>query len=486
MKITDLQPQAVFRFFDEITRVPRPSKKETQILEYLKKFAADRNLTCLQDATGNIVIRKGATPGMQDCATIILQSHVDMVCEKNSDKVHNFDTDPITTIVDGEWLKADGTTLGADDGIGVAAELAILDANDIPHGPIECLFTIDEETGLTGAMGLDKKLIDGKILLNLDSEDEGEMFIGCAGGMGTIGTFQYTPEAANKNLFYASVKVFGLKGGHSGGDIHVGLGNANKLLARTLYNIQKEMPLSLASFIGGNLDNAIPREAEALIGVPADMKEQMVAIINHTAAEIADELKHVDSGVKLTVSSCEAPQYVIDADTAQRLLNCLFIMPHGVLGMSHDIEGLVESSTNLASVKMPEQGIIKVETSQRSSVASQKFYIGDLIAQTFALCKANVEVHDGYPGWAPNTDSEILKVVVNTYRSLFGKEPAVKAIHAGLECGLFFEKFPYLDMVSFGPTLRDVHSPDERLEIKTVDMFWRHLLAILKEAPKAK
>lgn len=486
MKMTDLKPRSVFRFFDEITKVPRPSKKEEKILQYLKDFAKERGLEYQQDETGNIVIRKEATLGYENRESVILQSHVDMVCEKNSDKEHDFDNDPITTIIDGEWLRADGTTLGADDGIGVAAELALLDATDIEHGPLECLFTVDEETGLTGAIGLAPGLIKGSILLNLDSEDEGEMFIGCAGGMGTIGFYTYTTVAPPANTFFARIIVSGLRGGHSGGNIHEGLGNANKILARALYTISQEMPLSLSFIEGGNLHNAIPREANALIGIPADKKERLAVIVNELAADVANELHKSDPGVKVELSSDEGTHEVIDADTVKRLIDCLFIMPHGVLGMSLDIEGLVETSTNLASIKMEEHNVIAVETSQRSSVESQKQLVGELVKSIMLLTGAEVDVRDGYPGWAPNTDSQILKVTVETYKKLFGRPPEVKAIHAGLECGLFLEKYPHLDMVSFGPTLRDVHSPDERMEIKTVDMFWKHLCEILKHIPEKK
>ena len=485
MNITELKPSAIWGYFHQITQVPRPSKKEEKILAFLKKFAEEHKLEYDQDAAGNIVIRKPASKGYENRKTVILQSHVDMVCEKNNDTIHDFDNDPIRTIIDGDWVRADGTTLGADNGIGVAAEMAVLTDDTLEHGPIECLFTVDEETGLTGAMNLAPGFVKGTILLNLDSEDEGEMFIGCAGGMGTMAYYKYTQEKAPQEYYYATIKVSGLKGGHSGGDIHVGLGAATKIITRALYAVREKMPMELAHIDGGNLHNAIAREATAVIGVPMDKKEALSVIINELDGDVRQELKAVDPSVKITVNTADAPTHVVDADTTRRLILGLYSCPHGVMGMSHSIEGLVETSTNLASIKMKEEGVIRVETSQRSSSESLKTDVGNMVKAVFELSGAEVEVRDGYPGWSPNTDSPILKVTVDAYKKLFGKEPAVKAIHAGLECGLFLSKYPYLDMVSFGPTLRDVHSPVEKMEIATVDLFWRHLVEVLKNIPEA-
>lgn len=486
MNITDLKPTKVWKFFHEITQVPRPSKKEEKILAYLVKFAEDRNLKYRTDEVGNLVIEKPATPGYEHLETVILQSHMDMVCEKNADKVHDFENDPIRTIIDGEWLHADGTTLGADNGIGCAAELAILDSDDIEHGPIECLFTMDEETGMTGAMNLKPGFFNGKILLNLDSEDEGELFIGCAGGMGTMAEFAYKKREATDDYLYFEVKVSGLKGGHSGGEIHIGLGNANKILTRYLYALEHELDWKLCSFQGGNLHNAIPREAHAVIGLKADQKERARVILNELAAAVEDELKRVDPGVKLEMKSVGKPAYRIDCDTKRRLVRALYAYPHGVYGMSHDIEGLVETSSNLASVKMKEDDKIYVETSQRSSTSSLISDIANTVASVFELAGAKISFRDPYPGWKPNPDSPILKAASESYERIFGRKPAIKAIHAGLECGLFLDKYPYLDMVSFGPTLRDVHSPVEKIEIKTVQLWWDHLVDILKHIPAAK
>ena len=486
MNITDLKPTKVWKFFHEITQVPRPSKTEEKILAYLVKFAEDRNLKYRTDEVGNLVIEKPATPGYEHLETVILQSHMDMVCEKNADKVHDFENDPIRTIIDGEWLHADGTTLGADNGIGCAAELAILDSDEIEHGPIECLFTMDEETGMTGAMNLKPGFFNGKILLNLDSEDEGELFIGCAGGMGTMAEFAYEKREATDDYLYFEVKVSGLKGGHSGGEIHIGLGNANKILTRYLYALEHELDWKLCSFQGGNLHNAIPREAHAVIGLKADQKERARVILNELAAAVEDELKRVDPGVKLEMKSVGKPAYRIDCDTKRRLVRALYACPHGVYGMSHDIEGLVETSSNLASVKMKEDDKIYVETSQRSSTSSLISDIANTVASVFELAGAKISFRDPYPGWKPNPDSPILKAASESYERIFGRKPAIKAIHAGLECGLFLDKYPYLDMVAFGPTLRDVHSPVEKIEIKTVQLWWDHLVDMLKHIPAAK
>lgn len=486
MNITDLKPTNVWKFFHEITQVPRPSKKEEKILAYLIKFAEDRNLKYRTDEVGNLVIAKPATPGYEHLETVILQSHMDMVCEKNADKVHDFENDPIRTIIDGDWLRADGTTLGADNGIGCAAELAILDAKDLEHGPIECLFTMDEETGMTGAMNLKPGFFNGKILLNLDSEDEGELFIGCAGGMGTMAEFAYEKRETTDDYLYFEVKVSGLKGGHSGGEIHIGLGNANKLLVRYLYALEREMDWKLCSFQGGNLHNAIPREARAVIALKGDQKERARVILNELAAAVEEELKRVDPSVKFEMNSVEKPAFRIDCDTKRRLVRALYACPHGVYGMSHDIPDLVETSSNLASVKMKEGDKILVETSQRSSTSSLITDISNMVATVFELAGAKISFRDPYPGWKPNPDSPILKAASESYERIFGRKPAVKAIHAGLECGLFLNKYPYLDMVSFGPTLRDVHSPVEKIEIKTVQLWWDHLIDVLKHIPAAK
>ncbi len=482
MDITSLNPTIVWKYFHEITQVPRPSKKEEKIIAYLENFAKEHNLQCKKDEVGNIVISKPATAGFEDRETVVLQSHVDMVCEKNADVEHDFENDPIQTVIDGEWLKAKGTTLGADNGIGCAAELAILASDDLEHGPIECLFTIDEETGMTGAMELKPGFFSGKILLNLDSEDEGELYIGCAGGMGVMATFHPEREATPEGYDFYKIKVFGLKGGHSGGDIHVGLGNANKVLTRYLYALDNVADWKLAEIGGGNLHNAIARESYAVFGLKGADKEKAEELLVQLSQDVKEELKRVDPNIDFSLESAERPKEVLDKETASRLVRALYACPHGVLGMSHELEDLVETSNNLASIKMKD-GVILVETSQRSSTKSLCLSAAEMVKSVFELAGAETSIRDPYPGWKPNADSAILKVAADTYKELFGKEAKVKAIHAGLECGLILDVFPDLDMVSFGPTLRDVHSPDERMEIKTVDLWWRHLLEVLKHIP---
>lgn len=485
MKITDLQPEIVWKYFYEITQVPRPSKKEGKMIAYLEEFAQKHNLSIKKDPAGNILISKPATPGMENRQTVILQAHMDMVCEKNNDTKHDFDNDPIETIVDGDWLRANGTTLGADNGIGMAAELALLASEDIQHGPIECLFTVDEETGLTGAKALQKGFMTGNILLNLDSEDEGQIFMGCAGGMDTQATFNYHPKEATADRLYFRIDVKGLNGGHSGGEIHKGLGNANKILFRFLYLLKKRgLNFILCSVDGGNLRNAIPREAHAVIGILPEIKEDVRILLNHFTADVENELKHVDKNVQLFMESTDRPEFYIDNSTAENIICAMMACPHGVIGMSHDIEGLVETSTNLASIKMKPNNAILIGTSQRSSIESQKEMVANQVAAAFLLAGAQVAHGDGYPGWEPNPNSAILKIAQQTYENLFHKQPQIMAIHAGLECGLFLEKYPNLDMISFGPTLRDVHSPNERIEIKTVGMWWAHLLELLKNIPE--
>ena len=482
MTIKDLEPKIVWDYFNEITRIPRPSKKEGMIIKYIEDVAVKNKVGIKKDKAGNLLLFKPATKGYEELPTIILQAHLDMVCEKNNNVKFNFDKDPIKTVIDGEWIRADGTTLGADNGIGVAAALAVVTSKDIEHGPIECLFTVDEETGLTGAKALKKGFMTGSILLNLDSEDEGEIFMGCAGGKGTIATFKYNAAPAPASNQYFRITIAGLNGGHSGGDIHKGLGNANKILARFLYKLQEKFTFNIAEIQGGNLHNAIAREAYVIIGTAPKNREQIRIMLNNFAADIENELKRVDPNVKLIMETTDKPKKCIPGTLKKKLIYSLLACPHGVKSMSHEIEGLVETSTNLASIKMVGSTKIVIGTSQRSSTESAKIAIADQVAAVFRLAGAKVDHGDGYPGWAPNPDSKILKVAQKSYKKLFKKDAKIMAIHAGLECGLFLEKYPQLDMISFGPTLRNVHSPDERMEIKTVDLWWKHLLDILKTA----
>ena len=480
MLIRDLHPKAVWEQFDAITRIPRPSKKEERIIDFLINFAQTNSLDWQRDQIGNVVIRKPATAGYENRPTVILQSHMDMVCEKNSDVDFDFDHDPIRTVVDGDWVRAEGTTLGADCGIGMAAAMALLLDEEAEHGPIEALFTVDEETGLTGAFNLGEGMLTGKYLLNLDSEDEGEIFIGCAGGIDTVATYSVAYENAPKNYTFYRFDVSDLTGGHSGDDINKGRANSNKIAARLLLEAQDEYEGRMSYFDGGNLRNAIPREAYAVVGVPTRLKDKWEARVEQFIAEIKEEFRITEPDMRLALSDMPMVEDVLDVASQCNLLGALVGVPNGVIAMSAAIEGLVETSTNLASVKFSSRESVVVTTSQRSSVESGKLYAKQAVESVFLLSGAEVEHSDGYPGWAPDPNSHLLKCTVECYERLFGKEPKVKAVHAGLECGLFLEKYPHLEMVSFGPTLRGVHSPDERLEIATVDKFWRHLKEIVK------
>lgn len=482
MEKKDLRPAVVFHYFDEVCQVPRPSKKEEKIRAYLLDFAKKHNLEAKTDEAGNVLIKKAASAGMENLKTVILQSHIDMVCEKNKDTEHNFETDPIQTYIDGEWLRAKGTTLGADNGIGVATELAVLASDDIKHGPIECLFTVDEETGLTGAFALKEGFMNGDILLNLDSEDDGELFIGCAGGANTTAIYPFPKEKAPQGWFFFRVSVKGLTGGHSGDDISKNRANANKLLNRFLVQTMQKYGMRLADIEGGNLHNAIPREAHALCAVPMEYKEAVRVDLNIFISEIENEYSATEPNLAMDLES-EAPvEYVMEQKAMERFLLSIYAVHHGVYAMSQDIPGLVETSSNLASIKVCDD-TIKVVTSQRSSILSSRKDMSQMVSAAFILGGATVTTGEGYPGWKPNPSSEILKIAVESYKKLFGVEPKVKAIHAGLECGLFLQKYPSLDMVSFGPTLRGVHSPDERMLIPTVEKFWNHLLDILAHIP---
>ncbi len=479
-EISSLEPRIVWEQFDAITKVPRPSKREEKIVAWLIDFAQQHNLEYQRDKIGNVVIRAAATAGYEDRPTAILQSHVDMVCEKNSDVEFDFEKEAIRTrIVDG-WVKADGTTLGADCGIGMAAALAVLIDPQVEHGAIEALFTVDEETGLTGAFELEDGMLHGKHLINLDSEDEGELFIGCAGGIDTVATFAYQQVTSPLSYCFYRVDVSDLTGGHSGDDINKGRANSNKIIARLLWEGAGSFDLRLCYFDGGNLRNAIPREAYAIFGIPKSLRDQFLEHYELFAADIVAEFRISEPNLKISLNDMPHIDFMIDQQSQTALINALVGLPNGVIEMSRAVDGLVETSTNLASVKLTEKGQIVVTTSQRSSVESAKSYAMQMVESVFTLAGADVTHSDGYPGWAPNPDSQLLKLTTESYSSLFGQEPLIKAIHAGLECGLFLEKYPDLDMISFGPTLRGVHSPDERLEISTVDKFWRLLLEVLK------
>ena len=470
--------------FAKINQIPRPSKREEKMIEYLKNFGESRGLETKVDETGNVLIRKPATKGYENRATVILQSHMDMVCEKLVDLDFDFDKDAIQTYIDGEWLAAKGTTLGADDGIGCAIEMAILDSNDIEHGPLECVFTRDEETGLTGAEGMKPGFMTGDMLINLDSEDEGQIFVSCAGGRNTTATFRFQREEAPAGMFFMKASLKGLVGGHSGDDINKKRGNALKIIARFLYMVQEKYGLRLVSYNAGKLHNAIPRDGVAHFAVPADVKENVKADWNVFAAEVQEEYHVTEKSMQFNMESAEAaPVLPIEAST--RIIQALQAADNGVFAMCQDeeIAWLVETSNNVASCETKENEMVVI-ASQRSNVMSALDNQAATIKAVFQLAGAEVVQGDGYPAWKMNPNSKMTKLAVETYRKLFGKDPKVLGIHAGLECGLFSEKYPNLDMVSFGPTLRGVHSPDERLLIPTVQMVWDHLMEILKNTPE--
>ena len=479
----NLKPARVFEQFAKINEIPRPSKHEEKMTAYLQEFGKSHGLETIVDEIGNVLIKKPATPGYENRQTVILQSHQDMVCDKLVDVEFDFNTDAIQTYVDGEWLKAKGTTLGADDGIGCAIELAILDSDDIEHGPLECVFTVDEETQLTGASAMKPGFMSGTMLINLDSEDEGEMFVSCAGGRSTVATFRFTREDAPKDYFFVEISLKGLTGGHSGDDINKRRANAIKILSRFVYNMEEKYGSRLVSFNSGKLHNAIPRDGRAVIAVPNAVKEQVRADWNVFTAAVEDEFHVTDTSMAFKMESTE-PAKVISAEAGKHIVRALQAVDNGIFAICQDeaLGGMVETSSNIAVVKTSETEM-EILASQRSNVMSNLDNQCNTIKAVFQLAGAEVIQNDGYPAWKMNPNSQLTKAAVDAYKKIFGKEPIVRGIHAGLECGLFSEKYPELDMVSFGPTLRDVHTPDERLLIPTVQMVWDHLLEMLKHIP---
>jgi dipeptidase D len=477
-----LKPELVWYHFEEICKYPRPSKKEEKIAEYVVSVGKGLGFQTEKDKFGNILIRKPATPGYENRKTVALQGHIDMVCEKNRDVEHDFDNDPIYPYIDGDWVKAKGTTLGADNGIGVAAALAVLESKDIEHGPIECLFTLDEETGLTGASSLKKNWLKADILINMDSEDLGTIFIGCSGGKNTAATFKAKLEKAPRNYSTYELKVAGLKGGHSGLEIHVGRGNAVKILNRAIWSYAQENKIRLAEINGGNKHNAIPREAFAVVLVPKNDEKKLKKFVAKYNETVKAEYVAVEPDLMVSMEKHSAPDKIMDEKTQKHLVNALYAIPHGVIKMSNDIPGLVETSTNLAVVETKGKNV-NIVTSQRSPVASQNVDITNMVTSVLKLAGAEISYGDGYPGWAPDIHSDILKVFKSTFTKMYGKEPEVTAIHAGLECGIIKEKYPDMDMISFGPTMRDVHSPAEKLQISTVPEFFNQLKTVLKNIP---
>lgn len=481
--IEGLKPEMLWQRFYELTQIPRPSKHEAKVVEYLKSLSKKLSLECREDSVGNIVILLPASRGFENAPTVVLQSHVDMVCEKNKGTDIDFNIDPIEILRDGDWIKADGTTLGADNGIGAAAALAVLTDESIQHGPIECLFTVDEETGLTGANNLQPGFISGKILLNLDSEEDGAFYVGCAGGQDTMGEYNIPFEPVPAGLKAYSLMVSGLLGGHSGMDIITGRGNAIKILARALKALSK-VSFHISRLEGGSKRNAIAREAEAIVHMAPAEFPRAEEIINRFYADILKEYSSSDPGVKITLTeSQEESGTGFESGFTRRIIDVMLAMPHGVISMSPEIEGLVETSTNLATVVL-QKDVLRIGTSQRSSLESAKKYIASSVAAVFSLSGANVLTADGYPGWKPDLNSPTLKTAKSIYQESYKAEPLIKAIHAGLECGILGDKYPGLDMISFGPSITGAHSPDERVNIPSVGKFYELLKSILEKLAK--
>ena len=477
-----LQPIPIWNHFEDLNQVPRASKKEERVINFMRQFGESLGLPTIVDSVGNVIIKKAASPGMEDRATVILQSHLDMVHQKNQDTEFDFDHEGIRSFVDGDWVKAQGTTLGADNGIGVACMMSILAAEDIIHPTLEALFTIDEETGMTGAKGLNQNVLDGTILLNLDSEDDDELTIGCAGGVNTSVNRKYIECDPPEGSSFYELMVKGLKGGHSGVDIHLGRANSNKLLVRLLYHL-RSFDVQVANLSGGSLRNAIPREARCILSIYPEDYESVQQIIQNTAAEIKAEYQTLEPDLETSFGSVDYEGQVMHEIDQRLILQTLYAMPNGVYRMSPDIPDLVETSSNLAKVSI-QNGEFSLTSLQRSSLESGKADVTNAIRSTFELIGAEVTHDSDYPGWAPNTSSTVLNVVVETYHKLFGENPNVAAIHAGVECGIIGERYPGLDMVSMGPTIKHPHSPDEKVSIPSVKKFWRLLLEVLQRIPK--
>ena len=481
-EILNLNPKELWANFYALTQIPRPSKHEEKVVAYLVEFAKKHNLEYKVDEVGNIIMRKPATPGMENRKGVILQAHCDMVPQKNNDTKHDFLTDAILPRIEGEWVKATGTTLGADNGIGVAAALAVLEDKNLVHGPVEALITIDEETGMTGAFGLKAGELNGDILLNLDSETEGELYVGCAGGIDATITFDYKEEAFDSAYKAFALSIKGLKGGHSGMDIILQRGNANKILFRILKALEK-VEVRVCDINGGSLRNAIPREAFCTIALPATKVEEAKQIIANITEIVKNELSAVEPEILIAIEETTAPATFIDKDTMARVIRTIYACPNGIYRMSDSMENLVETSSNLAIVKS-ENGVIKACALLRSSVDTAKEDFAEMMTSVVELAGGNIEFAGGYPGWKPNMESPILNTMQTTYQKMFGRTPKVMAIHAGLECGLLGGVYKNWDMISFGPTIQNPHSPDERVNIPSVKLFWDYLVETLKNVPQ--
>ena len=481
-ELLTLQPQSLWKYFYELTQIPRPSKHEEKVSQYVVEFGKKHGLETIVDEVGNVIIRKPATPGMENRNGVILQAHLDMVPQKNEDTDHDFKLHPLKPYVDGDWVKAEGTTLGADNGIGIAATMAVLSSSDLQHGPVEALFTIDEETGMTGAFGIKAGLIQGDILLNMDSEDEGELYIGCAGGTNANARFTCKDVDVPAGMTTFKLTVKRLKGGHSGLDIPLGRGNSNKILNRLMWVAERQFGLRLSSIDGGSLRNAIPRESFAVVAIPKSNKEKFLSHVKEFTEIVRKELSAVEPDLTILVDQVTAPATLIDEQTQHNLLNAIYACPNGVIRMSNEMPGLVETSTSLAIVKS-ENGEIKLQSLLRSSVDSAKKELEQMIQSVFEMAGAEISFDGQYQGWKPNPDSPILKVMLDVYEKKFGKVPEIRAIHAGLECGILGGAYPNWDMISFGPTIRFPHSPDEKVNITTVEKFWNFLVETLKDIP---
>lgn len=481
-EIRNLEPKKIWEHFADLNAVPRPSKKEEKVRLFIKKFGNSLHLETLEDEIGNVIIKKPATPGFENHKKVVLQSHLDMVCQKNNDFNIDFDTEGIKTKVDGDWVHAIGTTLGADNGVGVASIMAILSSDEVQHPYIEALFTIDEETGMTGAFGLKSGLLSGDILLNLDTEEDDEIDIGCAGGIDVTATGEYNETPIPTDFCTYKIVLKGLHGGHSGMEIHKGLGNSNKLLNRFLYNFLN-LHIQLISFDGGGLRNAIPREAQAVFCVAGTQKNKLKEQFEKLKNEIITEFATIEENLKIELTEIEGEKTALNSEDSKKIISSLQAAHNGVYRMSPDIEDLVEASNNIARVKL-KNGKIQILCLTRSSVESSKFWVADSLKAAFELGNMKVEFTGSYPGWKPNPDSEILKLAEDIYEKQNGKKPFVMACHAGLECGIIGEKYPGMDMISFGPTIKGAHSPKEKVSISSVQKFWKYLLEILKNIPE--
>ncbi|CAM1356360.1 aminoacyl-histidine dipeptidase [Tenacibaculum halocynthiae] len=481
-EIRNLEPKTVWNHFSDLNAVPRPSKKEERVIQFMVDFGKKLNLETMVDNVGNVIIRKPASAGMENRKTIVMQSHLDMVHQKNADTVFDFDTEGIKMIVEGDWVKADGTTLGADNGLGVASIMAVLSSSDIAHPAIEALFTIDEETGMTGAMGLEGGILKGEILLNLDTEEDDEIGMGCAGGVDITARRNYTEEATPENTTSFEISVTGLNGGHSGMDIHKGLGNANKIMNRLLFDGFTNFGLRVSEINGGSLRNAIPRESFATVVIDSVSKEPFLYELNELINNIKAEFSSLEKNLSIELKEVTSPKNVMDLGVQEGLIKSVYASLNGVYRMSPDIENLVETSNNVARV-IVKDGAIKIGCLTRSSSETNKWDLANSLRATFELAGFDVELSGSYPGWLPNVNSEILKIVTDLYIKLHNEKPHVAACHAGLECGILGQNYPEMDMVSFGPNIRGAHSPDERAQISSTQKYWAFLLEILKNIP---